>query len=532
MILAQVNLQGIHDELRALVGAAPGFAAYVVDHRGRVAAGSGPSSLLGGTSVAGLPQVRRALAGHVGARPVDGRTLGGTDVFSYATRMDPSGWLLFVERPRAEALSPVSSAITRTVLFLVLAIALAAGAAVLLVRRLVRPIREIQTGAALIASGRFDERIDIRARDELGGLAEEFNRMAEHLQATYGTLERRVEDRTRDLRQSLDQNAALLQEIEEKNREIAIASRHKSAFLANMSHELRTPLNAVIGFSELLLGGMLGDLTPKQREYLGDIHASGKHLLALINDILDLAKVEAGRAELDLSDVDVRACLEQALGIVGERALRGAVDLRLTTSDDLGTVRADERRVKQVVINLLSNAVKFTPQLGRVEVVAARRGEVVVVEVRDTGTGIPPADQARIFEEFEQAARPDAREGSGLGLALARRFVEVHGGLLTVESEVGRGSTFTFTLPVAGPPDRAPRPWAPRSRPRPRRPSRRRRPRRPTPRRARRWCSWSRTIRARPSSSPRSSARRASTSSSPRRRTRGSPWLAGSRRSW
>ena len=331
----------------------------------------------------------------------------------------------------------------------------------LLVRRLVRPIREIRGGAARIASGRFDERIDIRSKDELGGLAEEFNRMAAQLQSTYDTLERRVEDRTHDLRQSLDQNAELLREIEEKNREIEIASRHKSSFLANMSHELRTPLNAVIGFSELLRDGMFGNLTAKQREYLEDIHGSGKHLLALINDILDLAKVEAGRAELDLGEVDVRACLEQALGMVRERALRAAVDLRLSAPEDLGTICADERRVKQVVLNLLSNAVRFTPQLGRVEIVAARRGEVVVVAVHDTGAGIARADQERIFQEFEQAGGPGVREGSGLGLALARRFVEVHGGDLVVESELGHGSTFTFTLPVAGPPARAVAPAVP-----------------------------------------------------------------------
>jgi signal transduction histidine kinase/DNA-binding response OmpR family regulator len=455
VILAQVNLRGIEDQLQALAGASPGYSALVVDDRGVVAADSDPTSLLGGRDLSYLPQVRRALDGELGADAGAGRAVGGTSVLSYAIRMDPPGWLLFVERPRGEALSPVGSAVRRTVIFLVLAIALAAGAAVFLVRRLVGPIREIRSGAARIASGRFDERIDIRSKDELGGLAEEFNRMAAQLQATYGTLERRVEDRTRDLRQSLDRNAALLREIEEKNREIEVASRHKSAFLANMSHELRTPLNAIIGFSELLRDGMFGDLTPKQQEYLEDIHTSGKHLLALINDILDLAKVEAGRAELDLAEVDVRECLEQALGMVREPALRAAVDLRLLAPDDLGTVCADERRVKQVVLNLISNAVKFTPQLGRVEVVAARRPDVVVVEVHDTGTGIARADQERIFQEFEQAAGPDAREGSGLGLALARRFVEVHGGTLIVESELGRGSTFTFTLPVGGPPRRA-----------------------------------------------------------------------------
>ena len=449
---AALDLDVVRRELTTLASVAPGHVAYVVDPRGIVAAHSDPALALDGTNVSRLPQVRRALAGDLGGPAASGRSPNGARMLTFATRMSPPGWLLFVEQRQSEALAPVSDAIMPTLWGLLGTLALAVIAAVILARRMVRPIKTIQAGAARIRVGVLDEPIEVRTGDELEGLAEEFNRMAEELKTEHDVLEQRVEDRTRDLRATLDQNAAFLREIEEKNREIEAASRHKSAFLANMSHELRTPLNAIIGFSEVLKDGLFGALTPKQAEYLQDIHVSGKHLLALINDILDLAKVEAGRAELELTDVDLGACLEEALSIVRERAMRAAVDLILDAPADLGTVRADGRKVKQVVVNLLTNAITFTPQLGRVEVVARREGDRVWVDVRDTGIGIAPADQERIFQEFEQAAKPSGHDGSGLGLALARSIVEVHGGRLSVASAVGRGSTFTFTLPVAGPP--------------------------------------------------------------------------------
>jgi signal transduction histidine kinase/CheY-like chemotaxis protein len=252
------------------------------------------------------------------------------------------------------------------------------------------------------------------------------------------------------------QNARLFSEIEEKSRQLEGASRHKSEFLAAMSHELRTPLNAVIGFSEVLLERMFGDLNEKQAEYLGDILASGRHLLSLINDILDLSKVEAGRMELELATFSLVEALENGLTMVRERAAHHGIALALEVDPQIGPVAADERKVKQVVFNLLSNAVKFTPDSGRVDVTARLAAGEVRVAVRDSGIGIAPEDQERIFEEFYQAGRGGAggdagsrpREGTGLGLALARRFVELQGGRLRVESQPGAGSTFTFTLPM------------------------------------------------------------------------------------
>jgi signal transduction histidine kinase len=246
------------------------------------------------------------------------------------------------------------------------------------------------------------------------------------------------------------QNARLFNEIRDKSHQLEVANQHKSAFLANMSHELRTPLNAVIGFSEMLNARYFGDLTGKQAEYVSDIHASGKHLLSLINDILDLSKIEAGRMELEASEFDLRAALDNALTLVRERAQRGGIAVRLETDPALGALHGDERKVKQVVLNLLSNAVKFTPRGGVVDVVARKANGSAEIAVRDTGVGIAPADQEAIFEAFRQVGTDVTRkrEGTGLGLALSRRFVELHGGTIRVESEPGRGSTFTVTLPL------------------------------------------------------------------------------------
>ncbi len=247
------------------------------------------------------------------------------------------------------------------------------------------------------------------------------------------------------------QNARLFREIEDKSRQLEVASQHKSEFLANMSHELRTPLNAVIGFSEVLLQRMFGDLNDKQDEYLKDIYASGQHLLSLINDILDLSKIEAGRMELAPAPFHLPSALENAVTLVKERAARHGITLELDLDPGLGEIVGDERKVKQVLLNLLSNAVKFTPQGGRISLKAAQKDGAVEVAVTDTGIGIAPEDQAAIFEEFRQVGSDETRkqEGTGLGLTLAKKFVELHGGRIWVESELGRGSTFTFTLPVA-----------------------------------------------------------------------------------
>jgi signal transduction histidine kinase/HAMP domain-containing protein len=246
------------------------------------------------------------------------------------------------------------------------------------------------------------------------------------------------------------QNARLFQELEEKSRQLEVANRHKSEFLANMSHELRTPLNAVIGFSEVLLERMFGDVNDKQEEYLQDILASGRHLLSLINDILDLSKIEAGRTELELIDFHLPQAIDNAVTLVRERATRRGITLEVAVDGRLGALRGDERKIKQVLLNLLSNAIKFTPEGGRVEIRAAASDGMVEMSVSDTGVGIAPEDHEAVFEEFRQVGGDSAKkhEGTGLGLTLSRKFVELHGGKIWVKSQVGHGSTFTFKLPL------------------------------------------------------------------------------------
>ena len=295
-----------------------------------------------------------------------------------------------------------------------LALALALG--LLLSWSVVAPLKRTQERLAAIARGDFAGHVAVTNRDEIGALAADVNRMNDELARTYQELE--------------------------------TASRHKSDFLATMSHELRTPLNAIIGFSEVLHEQMFGELNERQLAYVDDVLRAGKHLLELINDVLDLAKIEAGRMELVLSDVAIPELLRSAVSMHSERADRAGIALGLTTDPAEITIAADERRVRQIVFNLLSNAVKFTPADGRVDVSARLDGDHVEIDVADTGPGIAAGDLEKIFEEFEQASDGKKEEGTGLGLPLSRKLVELHHGRLWVESEVGRGSTFHFTLPV------------------------------------------------------------------------------------
>jgi signal transduction histidine kinase len=296
-------------------------------------------------------------------------------------------------------------------------VALALALGLVLSWSLIGPIQGTEARLAEIAAGDFSRRLDVPNRDELGSLATNVNRMNDELRRVYGELE--------------------------------TASRHKSEFLANMSHELRTPLNAIIGFSQVLRERMFGPINDKQEEYLDDILSSGNHLLSLINDVLDLSKVEAGQVELEVAAFSLRDALEGSVVMVRERAGRNGVAISLELAPHVDVVDGDERRVRQVVFNLLSNAVKFTPDGGSIIVASGRVNGEAQVSVTDTGPGIAAEDQDRIFEEFQQTdIGVQQREGTGLGLALSRRLVELHGGRIWVESEPEHGSRFVFTLPM------------------------------------------------------------------------------------
>lgn len=239
------------------------------------------------------------------------------------------------------------------------------------------------------------------------------------------------------------------QRILERTRILEAANRHKSEFMANMSHELRTPLNAIIGFSEVLKEEMFGPLNAKQSEYASDIHDSGHHLLSLINDVLDLSKIEVGRVELLVESFDLRALLEMSLSMVRERAAANGIRLILEIDPAVHSVKADERKLRQVVLNLLSNAVKFTPEQGEIRVVAKPAEGGTSIAVSDTGIGIAAQDLDVIFEAFRQVGTDYTRkrEGTGLGLSLAKRLIEAHGGSIRVTSTLGEGTTFELFLP-------------------------------------------------------------------------------------
>ena len=245
------------------------------------------------------------------------------------------------------------------------------------------------------------------------------------------------------------QNARLFNEAEEKGKQLAIASQHKSQFLANMSHELRTPLNAILGYTELILDGIYGEAPEKAQAVLKRVESNGKHLLGLINDVLDLSKIEAGQLVLSLNDYSMKDVLYSVFSAVEPLASEKKLNFKVEASPEMPKGHGDERRLTQVILNLVGNAIKFTDN-GEVVIKASSTNGSFTVAVRDTGPGISPADQGKIFEEFQQADNSATKKkgGTGLGLSISRRIVEMHGGKLWVESEVGKGSVFSFTLPV------------------------------------------------------------------------------------
>ncbi|HSS98749.1 MAG TPA: ATP-binding protein, partial [Terriglobales bacterium] len=284
-------------------------------------------------------------------------------------------------------------------------------------------------------------------RDEPDVLIEAFNEMLEQIQEREGALqkihrelEQRVEARTAQL-------AAANKELEVKNREVERATKLKSQFLASMSHELRTPLNAIIGFSDLLADKTAGPVTDKQGRFIGHVRDGARHLLQLINDILDLSKIEAGQLELRCEDFRIEEALPEVLSTIRPLAMAKNIDVQKKLEADF-SVYADRVRFKQILYNLLSNAVKFTPKEGRIGIDCYADGDSVCISVSDTGIGIRPEDQALVFEEFRQVENSGTmHEGTGLGLAITRRLVERQGGKISLESKAGKGSRFTFTLP-------------------------------------------------------------------------------------
>jgi signal transduction histidine kinase len=426
IVVTEVNLKFVWDVVSRIRIGAAGHA-FVVDSDGYLIAHPDISLVLRKTDLSRLAQVQAARAvSDKAARSMLASDGAGAPVLTSYAPIAALEWFVFVEQPEDEALAPLYATLWRTGLLLVGGLVLSLLASVLLARRIVRPIRKLQQGAAEIGAGRLDHRIAVTTGDELETLASEFNRMATQLQESYAGLEAKVDARTRDL---------------------AIANQHKSEFLAAMSHELRTPLNAIIGFSDVLKRQMFGVLNPKQSKYVEVIHTSGRHLLSLINDLLDLSKVEAGKMDLDLAPFSVAVAVENALAMVRGRADGKSIAVAVDLDPGLDVAVADERKFRQILLNLLSNAIKFTPEAGSISIAAKRLPDAIEVSVSDSGIGIAPENQDAIFEEFRQIDGSQRPEGTGLGLTLARKLIKRHGGTIRVESTLGHGARFTFTLP-------------------------------------------------------------------------------------
>jgi signal transduction histidine kinase len=436
VLTATVNVRYVWDVVQEIRVGGSGYA-YVVSDSGALVAHPDLFLVLQRKNFSDLPQVRALRdpaqeASGIGAyQNVYGRWV----LVSHAAIPDV-GWTVMVERPLTEAYGPLIASLARTGGILLIACLTAVGAAALLGRRVLNPIEELRRGATRLEAGDLETKLTVKTGDEFEELAEDFNRMAARLRESYADLEKKVEIRTH--------------ELEEKSRALELESRHKSQFLANMSHELRTPLNAILGYTELIVDGVYGPPSEQMQSVLQRVDINGRHLLGLINDVLDLSKIEAGQLTLSLTDYSLIDVVQSVFTGVESLAAEKGLGFRTDVSPDLPRGRGDERRIAQVLLNLTGNAIKFT-DTGEVTIKASAHNGSFTVAVCDTGPGIDTADQTRIFSEFQQVDGSSTRQkgGSGLGLSIAKRIVELHGGRIWVESQRGTGSTFSFTLPIA-----------------------------------------------------------------------------------
>ena len=413
---------------------------YLVAPSGLILAHTDPGKRVAKVSGADAG-AREALAGRRGS--IEWTDESGEAQLGVFAPLPRVGWGLVYTRPSSSWLFAVPYLFPGFLPALLLILVLAGAGGALAARYLSRPITDLQRAVSRLRAGEFATRLPEDRHDELGDLAAAFNRMTAALQDLYANMEAKVAERTATLKTT--------------NLELARASQVKSEFLARMSHDLRTPLNAVIGFADLLLTQQVGPLTDKQQRYLGHVTNAARHLVELINDIMDLTRVEAGRLEIHPEPCDVPLLLDEMLALFRTQAQVKRMTLAVEIGTPLGELMADRIRLQQIVHNLLSNALKFTAEGGLVTVTARQTGMELEIIVRDTGIGIPSEDHQRIFEAYEQAGAAEGRQkGTGLGLAITKRLVELHGGSIRVESAPGQGSAFIVRLPGASPTDARP----------------------------------------------------------------------------
>lgn len=449
VIAAEVNLKFVWDVV-SKVRVGKGGTAYVVDAQGLLIAHPDMGLVLRKSDLSDLAHIAAALSATAGSTgiveiPALSRDRLGREVMAAAASIEALQWVVVTEVPLAEAMAPVYDALLRAGMLLLAGLALAVLGGLWLARRIVVPIEALADGAARIGGGDLDHRIDVKTGDEVEQLARGFNTMASRLKDSYVGLERKVEKRTAELQTAMV-------ELELRGRQLEHASRHKSEFLANMSHELRTPLNAILGYSELIRDGVYGEPLPRIKTVLDRVETNGRHLLGLINDVLDLAKIEAGQLVLEVGDYSLVNVVETVVAATEPLAAEKKLPLMIEMAQGLPTGHGDERRIHQVLLNLVGNAIKFTDN-GQIWIAVTAEGSIFSLIVADTGPGIPVDEQTRIFEEFHQvnSSSNKAKGGTGLGLAISKRIVEMHGGRIWVDSMQGQGSSFHVELPIRVP---------------------------------------------------------------------------------
>ena len=435
----QVNLKYVWDLVSKLKVGTGGYA-YAVAQNGDLIAHPDISLVLQRRNMADLEQVSEAFKPEPGGERPHGtvvNNLQGKLVFSSSAVIPNLGWAVFVEQPVEEVYRPLYASMLRTSGFLLLGLGMALVASLLVARRVVRPLEMLRKGVQRIGGGDMSARLDVKTGDEIELLAEEFNKMTENLRGAYDELERKVAQRTRDLAVA--------------NERLKELDRLKSDFVSNVSHELRTPLTAIKGAVDLVLREVPGPLTEKQVHYLTRVRSNTQHLAGLINELLDLSKIESGKTEVRSSRVSLGGLVHEVMETLRPVAAEKDIVLEATIVEPSILVWADRDKVNQVLLNLIGNAIKFTAIEGRVTISASTNGNGnAQVSVSDTGPGIPLHERENIFNKFYQIAQAGEAKprGTGLGLAICKALVELHGGRIWVESAMNCGSRFCFTLPL------------------------------------------------------------------------------------
>ena len=437
VLQAEVNLKHVWDVVSNIKTGEAGYA-YVVTRSGDLIAHRDISMVLLRQNLGHLTQVKGALEAASGAprpRVTVASNLEGKKVISSSAFIPSLQWLVIIERPVEEAYTPLYASMLRTSALLLVGFTMAVLASLFVGRRVVRPLEALRRGVERIGKGDLSHSLHLNTGDEIEILADEFNEMATHLREAYTELERKVAERT--------------QELTIANQKLGAASELKSQFLANVNHELRTPVSAIIGYGGLMLSDAEGRISPLQQENLKDLLNNAERLLSLIDSLLDIVSIEAGKLEVQVEPVDLEKIIGGAVLAVGSTVSGNHVQVIRHVAPDLPILNTDRDKIAQIMLNLLDNAAKFTER-GEIRVNAARHNGSLKLVVSDTGIGIPEPDLNRIFEEFHRGRPANGKKyhGTGLGLAIVKRLVDLLGGSIEVSSEVNVGSTFTVTLPL------------------------------------------------------------------------------------